>query len=294
MLRTGASLGHHESGPVEDVGRVGSLMLQYVRQGDRTILSNFRSRSPWHFFPPISLDDTACAYTSLVNPSGGLVGGDRLSIQATLEENAHVLFSTPSANRIYRSLSETSVQSVELTVGPGAIAEWIPEATIPFAGSRFHQTIHVRLKPGATVLLWDAIASGRIARNERWAFASLQNEVRISTSSGGSMVERYHLVPGEKGTGVGIVQEWDYVAALYLISSGVGTDALKRIEERIAVALDERPDLVLGGVSRPSVPGLVVKLVARSAVDLTVVLEALWKAMREELWGLPIPAIRRY
>jgi urease accessory protein len=227
----------------------------------------------------------------MVNPSGGLVGGDRLSITARLDAGTHVLFSTPSANRIYRSLSETSVQRVELTVGPDAIAEWVPEATIPFAGSRFRQTIHVTLEPGATVLLWDAIASGRIARGERWAFAALDNEINISTKSGGSVLERYRLT----GDGVlGPVRSWDYVASLYLVGDGVRDDVRERIEKRIVPALDERPGAVLGGFSRLSVPGLVVKLVARSAVDLSMLLETLWGVMREELWGISIPEMRRY
>ena len=95
------------------------------------------------------------------------MGGDRLSIEMTVGPDAHVLISTPSANRVYRSLSETSVQVVDISVGRGAILEWVPEPTIPFAGSRFRQVIHVTLAPGATVLLWDAIASGRMARGER-------------------------------------------------------------------------------------------------------------------------------
>src|SRR6185436_595061 len=104
----------------ESVGRVGSLDLAYARRGPETILTRVSCRSPWHWFPPISLDEGS-AYTLLVNPSGGLVGGDRLSLRAGLGPDAHVLFSTPSANRVYRTLSEPAIQSIELIVGPGAI-----------------------------------------------------------------------------------------------------------------------------------------------------------------------------
>src|SRR5207249_1615473 len=151
---------------IESIGRVGELVLDYSRQGRETVLSEFQSRSPWHLVHPMALDDTGCAYTLLLNPSGGFVGWDQLSLRARLGPRAHVLFSTPSANRIYRSVSEPSIQSVDLIVGPDAIVEWFPEVTIPFAGSQFCQRIHVELGSGATVLLWDAIASGRMARGE--------------------------------------------------------------------------------------------------------------------------------
>ncbi len=275
-----------------DIGRVGELVLDYVRQGDRTVLTHSRCCSPWHFSPPIQLDDSACTYTPLLNPSGGLVGGDRLSVRATLGPDARVLFSTPSANRVYRSLGETAVQTIELTVGPGAILEWIPDVTIPFAGSRFRQAVHMTLAPGATVLLWDAIASGRIARGERWAFTSLENEIRIVTASGQSVLERYALAPSAHG--VGWAAAWDYVGSLYLIGDGVDAARWKQLDAQLATILEARPGVVLGGVSEPAVPGLAVKLVAKSAPDLNETLDELWQAIRLTLWNLPKPALRRY
>ncbi|MGH7164406.1 MAG: urease accessory protein UreD, partial [Nitrospiraceae bacterium] len=202
--------------------------------------------------------------------------------------------STPSANRVYRSLSEVSVQAVEISVGPGAILEWVPEPTIPFAGSRFRQVIHVTLSPGATVLLWDAIASGRIARGERWAFTSLENEIRVTTASGASVLERYDLAPrGDYGQ-IGLAEAWDYVGSLYVVGDAVGADTWRRLEARLATILDERPGRVLGGVSQPALPGLAAKVLARSAPDLNATLEAMWGAARKELWSLPAAVLRRY
>ena len=275
-----------------DIGRVGELVLDYVRQGDRTVLTRSRCCSPWHFSPPIQLDDSPCTYTPLVNPSGGLVGGDRLSVQAALGPDAHVLFSTPSANRVYRSLGETAVQTVELNVGSGAILEWMPDVTIPYAGALFKQSIHVTLAPGATVLLWDAIASGRVARGERWAFTSLENEIRIVTASGQSVLERYTLAPAVHG--IGQATDWDYVGSLYLIGDGVDAGRWKQVDALLAEILDARPGAVLGGVSEPAAPGLAVKLVAKSAPDLSETLDELWQAIRSTLWNLPKPALRRY
>jgi len=278
--------------PVSEIGRVGELVLDYARQCDRTVLTHSRCCSPWHFTPPIHLDDSACLYTPLVNPSGGLVGGDRLSVRAALGPDAHVLFSTPSANRVYRSLGETAAQTVELTVGPGAILEWVPEVTIPFSGSRFEQTIHVTLAPGATVLLWDAIASGRVARGERWAFTSLENEIRITSASGRSVLERYALEPAVHG--VGQAASWDYVGSLYLVGEGAAAEQWKQMEVQLGEILDGRPGVVLGGVSEPAAPGLAVKLVAKSAPDLNQTLNDLWQAARSVLWNLPRPDLRRY
>ena len=269
----------HES----SVGRRGALSYEFEREGPRTVLTRSSCTSPWHYFPPSYLDDSGCAYTWLVNPSGGLVAGDHVSVEAQLHAGTHVLMTSPSANRVYRSLSEPARQDIRLLVGPGARLEWVPEVTIPFAGSRFRQSIHIDLAPDATVALWDAMASGRVARHERWAFASLENEICISGSLGRSVAERYRLVPGLLPESIGLVGSWDYVASLFVIGDAVGADVWKRLDEALATILEERHGLVLGAVSTPALSGLVVKLVARSAPDLTVVQEAMWTAIRKEL-----------
>ena len=279
---------------LDSVGRRGALSYEFERTGPRTILTRSSCTSPWHHFPPSYLDDSGCAYTWLVNPSGGLVGGDHVSVEAQLHAGTHVLMTSLSANRVYRSLSEPAVQEVRLSVGPDARLEWVPEVTIPFAGSRFRQSIHVDLAPSATVVLWDAMASGRVAMRERWAFAAVENEICIRTSLGRSVVERYRLVPGRLPESVGLVGSWDYVASLFVIGDAVGADVWKGLEAAIAAILEQRPGLVLGAVSTPAAPGLVVKLVARSAPDLTVTWEAIWAAVREDLWDLPAPNLRRY
>ena len=279
---------------LDSVGRRGMLSYEFERDGPRTILTRSSCTSPWHHFPPSYLDDSGCAYTWLVNPSGGLVGGDHVSVEARLHAGTHVLMTSPSANRVYRSLSEPVLQEIRLSVGPDARLEWVPEVTIPFAGSRFRQSIHVDLAPGATVVLWDALASGRVAMQERWAFASVENEICIRTSLDGSVVERYCVVPGRLPESAGLVGSWNYVASLFVLGDAGDAEIWKSLEVAIAAILDKRPGLVLGGVSIPPAPGLVVKLVARSAPDLTVALEEIWAAVRKDLWNLPAPNLRRY
>ena len=304
---------------LDSVGRRGALSYEFERQGSRTVLTRSSCSSPWHHFPPSYLDDSGCAYTWLVNPSGGLVGGDHVSVEAQLHAGTHVLMTSPSANRVYRSLSEPVLQEIRASVGSGARLEWMPELTIPFAGSRFRQSIHVDLAPGATVVLWDAIASGRVAMGERWAFALVENEIcirglappseampvplplsrgqapkRRAPVPNGSVVERYRVVPGPLPESVGFVGSWDYVASLFIIGDAVDAEVWKRLDTAIAAILDEHSGLVLGGVSTPAAPGLVVKLVARSAPDLTEIQEAIWATVRQSLWSLPVPNLRRY
>jgi urease accessory protein len=270
------------------------LTLEYVRKGSRTVFGRTSCQTPWHLFPPIYLDETGSAYTLLVNPSGGLVGGDRLRVDLTVGPRAHVLISTPSANRVYRSLSQDAVQEVHVAVGPGGILEWMPEHTIPFAGSRYRQTIDVKLAAGSTLLLWDAIASGRMARGERWSFSVLENEIRITTMAGSEVRECFSLQPADTHRGVGMAGEWDYMASFFIVGDTVEHDVWASIETVLVEIIEKRHGHLLGGVSQPAAPGLAVKLLARTAPALTDTLSELWGAVRLGLWKLPPATLRKY
>ena len=276
---------------LDTVGRRGALIYEFERAGPRTVLTQSSCTSPWHYFPPSYLDDSGCAYIWLVNPSGGLVGGDHVTVEAQLHAGTHVLMTSPSANRVYRSESEPAVQEVRLSIGPGARLEWLPEVTIPFAESRFRQSIHVDLAPGATVVLWDAMASGRIAMRERWAFAGVENEICLRTASGDSVVERFQVTPETVGK---LAAEWNYVASWFVIGDGIKSGMLNRLKDAMVDLLERWPGEVFGGVSEPPAPGLAIKLVARSAPGLTEVVESLAAVVRAELWGLPPAVLRRY
>src|SRR2546425_8483474 len=108
------------------VGRDGTLALALERRDGATVLRACRYRLPLQVLSPMALDDPA-AVVSLLNPTGGLVGGDRLSIDVDVAAGAHAVLTTPSATRVYRTEGEETIQSVRLAIGPHAVVEWVPD-----------------------------------------------------------------------------------------------------------------------------------------------------------------------
>jgi urease accessory protein len=280
--------------PIAQVGRQGHLKLAFEQREGRTVQTYASATTPWHVLPPSQLDDSGCAYVWLVNTSGGLVGGDRVTLEAMLAPDCHVVMTTPSATRVYRTLDAPVEQQMYVAVGSNARLEWLPEVTIPFAGSKLRQSVHFELAEGATAFVWDAMASGRIARQERWAFAVYENEIRINTASGISVLERVRIEPGPSNRGTTLAFQWDYSAMAFVIGDGVSPEAWAELEETVALMLDQWPERVLGGVSQPAAPGLAVKILAKSAPDLTMALEGVRSSVRRHIWQLPPTALRRY
>ena len=102
------------------------------------------------------------------------------------------------------------------------------------------------------------------------------------------MKERYRLEP--EITGIGLVEGWDYAASVYLISERLSQwDGLAGWIGEVLEGFSAG----LGGVSVLPVPGLAVKVLARSAPDLSTLLESVWAAARAEM-GLPPANLRKY
>ena len=284
-------------GPSEDllkkVGREGNLSLEYTRRGGKTILAQSKSNFPLQIFQPIELDEGRCAYSQILNPSGGLVGGDRLHVEARLGEDTHVLLTTPSSTRIYHSESQNAVQSTSLRVGRNAILEWMPDGVIPFSGSRYSQSLSVDLEEGSTCILWDAFSTGRIARGERWAFTFFSNEIRIRWSGEEAVLERYAIEPRKMDpTALALGGSWNYFASLYFVSDRY-QDKPSLLRNLYSI-LDRRPKAIMGGVSSLGCPGLLIRLVALSASDLFVAQSDLWRAIRQDCLKLELPHLRKY
>ncbi|MBJ7250208.1 MAG: urease accessory protein UreD [Acetobacteraceae bacterium] len=91
----------------------GRLELDYHLHGGRTVLGGLYQSPPMRaLFPDPEADEAPiCA---LVNTAGGLAGGDKVEIALSLGAGARASFSTPAAEKIYRSLGPVTEISVTL------------------------------------------------------------------------------------------------------------------------------------------------------------------------------------
>jgi urease accessory protein len=274
------------------VGRDGTLRLGFERRGATTVLAACRFSLPLQVLAPVALDDPA-AVVSILNPTGGLVGGDRLVIDVRAGADAHAVLTTPSATRVYRAEGEPTVQAVRLSIGPRAVVEWVPDHTIPFAGSALRQAIDVELDETAGLILIDAFAAGRVAAGEAWRFARLESAISIRDRGGWLLYDRFVLRGAAANDdvaldGLGFTESRPYFASIAIVG------AFDR--ERFAV---EVGGLVAAGVATmldvAVLPrrGALVRCLAPSAPALLDALEGCWRLARRALLGLPPLALRK-
>ena len=95
----------------------------------------------------MDLDGTGAATLFLLNPTGGVLGGDRLETRVELGAGSRVCLSTPSATRVYRSAGLPAVQRLTSRVGEGAAARVHARPRHSVAGRAPHP--ERRGRPGA-------------------------------------------------------------------------------------------------------------------------------------------------
>jgi urease accessory protein len=269
------------------VGRDGALRLVVERRGPRSVLTSAASTLPLQVLAPLALDDPA-AIVSVLNPTGGLVGGDRLCVDVEVGDGAHACLTTPSATKVYRTAGPPAEHRVRLTLGRGGALEWVPDHTIPFAGSALVQTIEVELAATARLILVDAFAAGRVARGEAWRFGRLESALRVRDARGWLLIDRLRLGPTSDWSALGLAEGSPYVATLVIAGPGAAGGLADDLTRALASIEGAR-----AGVAVLPRGGLVVRCLASTAPALGRVVETGWRLARPALLGLAPPSLRK-
>ena len=143
----------------------GELTLNYRFDGERSVVHD-RHSGPLRVLRSLYPEGDAICHNVLVHPPGGIVGGDVLHIDATLQAGAHALITTPGATRFYRSAGEPALQSLAACVADGARLEWLPLETIAHSGCVAENRMRFELAPGAEMIGWDVLALGLPTSNQ--------------------------------------------------------------------------------------------------------------------------------
>jgi urease accessory protein len=115
----------------------------------------------------------------LINTSGGLTGGDRLSWGASVGADARCQVVTQACEKVYRSVDGPAVIRTDLSVGAGGHLEWLPQETILFNGADLDRRFDVTIEPGGRFLAVEGVLLGRAAMGETRIRALLRDRWRV-------------------------------------------------------------------------------------------------------------------
>ena len=97
---------------------------------------------------------------ALVTTSGGLVGGDRIDVAASVDDGAAAVVTAQAAEKVYRSTGPDCHIAVTLRAAAGSWLEWLPQETILFDGARLRRTVRIDCAPTGRVLAGEFLVLG--------------------------------------------------------------------------------------------------------------------------------------
>ena len=117
----------------------------------------------------------------ILNTSGGIAAGDRLTSRFAAGHDARVTITTQAAERFYRARSGEQSALVEnrIEIAPGAAVEWLPQETIFFDDAAVSRRLEVGLAVGAKFLSVEMLVFGRTLMGETVRRLRLRDRINI-------------------------------------------------------------------------------------------------------------------
>jgi urease accessory protein len=214
----------------------------------------------------------------VIHPPGGVAGGDALTLNVNVAEQAKVQLTTPGAGKWYKANGLTASQCLHFNVQAHACLEWLPQENILFDGSHIRFNAEVNLEEDACYAAWDILCFGRQAQAEVWQTGSLHQNMTIRRNGRLIWNERAFLKPEQSIIQSMVGLNGHAVSASFVIAAGaVPPELLQRCRE-------VRPELALELHAKYGVTALPeifsARYVGQSAQCARQYFEALWQILR--------------
>ena len=211
----------------------------------------------------------------IVHPPGGIAGGDRLDICASVGAGAWAQLTSPGAAKWYRAAGP-AYQDLRLRVEAGATLEWLPQETIIYSAAQAELSTVIELEGDARLFYWDMVALGRPAAGERFDAGHFQARLDIRRDGQLLWHERQRIAGGDGLLDSPIGLDGRSVFATLIVSGEIDADLMERCRDL--------PSRVRGDLTQ--LPGLVVaRCLADEALHARAWLIDLWRLLRPELLG---------
>jgi urease accessory protein len=254
--------------PTMDAGRVspvaagtGSVRVARGRRG--SVVTHAFASSPLKWLTPRNRGDAAWLFSS--SYGGGLVAGDALDVELTVEPDAAALLATQSSTKVYRSTRASSI-SLRAAVGDGAMLVNLPDPVVCFAHSQYRQVQVFDLGHRASLIALDWMTSGRRAHGERWAFDDYG--ARATVRTGGHVVAydsvRLSSRDGDLAARMG---RFDVLAVLIIVGTPLAAHVGGILSAVNALAPERRSSILIAAAPVAD-SGCVVRLAGAQVEDV--------------------------
>jgi len=274
-------------------GKVGALRLGFSLRNGRSVLSDLYRVAPLLVQQALYWDEAMpeLPICSIISVGGGILQGDRYTIDITVGEGACALVTSQSANRIHQMDANYASQHQTVRVEAGAYLEYLPDFTIPYRGSRFINQTEIVVAEDATLLYGEMAMTGRKHHHagERFGLDLFSMAVSVRRPDGRKLFAEKVLI--EKGEPTvefaAVMRGFDAFANIMCLTPPETAD---RIKARLETNFPREAPRAISGVCRlPNAAGLMLRAVGIESYDVRKEVRRFWQIVREEARGRTLP-----
>ena len=277
-------------------GKTAALDLQFERHGDKTHLVDHYDKMPSKVLRAIYYDPElpGLPYLLLLNPSGGILQGDRYSYRFHLGEHAHAFLADTEATKIYKMDGNYASRLTEVSLGKDAVLEYISREVIPYARSRWYQCMVFRVSNGSRFFFSEIFCPGRIAAKEFWDFDIFASKLIVESTSDQKLLLYDSLLfrSDDRQLRDILFGKWKFLLSMFWFSKSAKAE--KETLRKMFGTSETRQTTFAGVTSMPYDSGLVVKALSSDLETLKGLQLSLWRLFRKTELGTGTPELRMY
>lgn len=271
-------------------GKHGRLSLTIGRADGKSVVTDQFFKVPLQVAQPSYLDETGDPFIQILNPTGGLVGGDLLEMEVRLNPESSCILTTQSASKIYQTVGPPSVQTNRFEVGENARLEYLPHAIIPFAQSDFRQRTDVHLSEGAVFLMSELITPGRSSRGEWFQYRRFDSRLGVYRNDRPLLVDAFSLSPLDRPPQVrGVLGPYTHFGTFYAFLPDLPEEFLRNLNRRL-----NNLEGQYAGAARLETTGFMARVLGFQTYQVQETLTWIWSEIRSHILNLPVPFFRQY
>ncbi|MCE9574211.1 MAG: urease accessory protein UreD [Deltaproteobacteria bacterium] len=254
-----------------------TAQLTIAQVAGRSVVAGARPAGPLRLLAPSGGGDAAWVYQASLG--GGLIGADDLALDIEVEAGATLFLSSQASSKVFRTARSRTAIRARVDRG-GTLIAW-PDPVVCFAGAALDQRQAFALAADASLVCVDAIAAGRVARGERWAFDRLATRLTVDIGDERALSEAMLLAPehgaiaarmGGAGAIATIVVAGPRVASIAAAILDAAAGPLPRTIDDALITASPQPWGAIARIAAPTVEALLAVIAAHLRAPVAALL----------------------
>ncbi len=270
-------------------GKVAQLRLGFEQRRGKTILAQMYRRAPLIVQRALYFDEQMplmpCVF--IISNAGGILQGDRNTIDVTLGAHALAHLTTQSATKIQEMDANYASQIQNITLKEGAYFEYVPHPIIPHRHSRFVMHTTMTIDPTATLFASEIIMGGRKHHGDLFEFDLISSTLSAKRPDGRALfTEKLVIEPHQQRLRqAGIMGEFDVFGTAVLITD---KKHFEPIFENSPFGYNSEEGWATGTSRLPNDAGLIFKVLSSESYIARQKIREFWTLVRRQLFGVDI------